>query len=318
MVPSTQAKPGVVLENPVPAPNLKDRALRSLSALPPFSPILTRLLATLAAEDVSFSALGDLIEKDTVVAANILHLVNSALYARRGTISSVRHAVSLLGVNKLRNAVLGMSIARVWNRVKMPPNWSMARFNMHSAAVAILSDLLAQRLPVEYPEGAFVAGLLHDSGRLLIAMALPQEHARILEVYALANPPAAPNAGANNGGPPIVNKTIIQCEQEVLGFTHPELSCEALKYWKLPEEIQIAVRDHHSSPAHSTHGRIPLSHVVDAANQYTNSTGLSILLRNTDSADPSAVDLLGLDAERLQTLLSEYREENNAMALYFR
>jgi HD-like signal output (HDOD) protein len=102
--------------------DLRDKALRSLSALPPFSPILSRLLATLAAEDVSFAVLGDLIEKDTVAAGNILHLVNSALYARRGTISSVRHAVSLLGVNKLRNAVLGMSIARVWNRVKMPAN----------------------------------------------------------------------------------------------------------------------------------------------------------------------------------------------------
>ena len=129
-----------------------DKALRSVSSLPPFSPILTRLLASLAEENVSFATLGDLIEKDAVVAANILQLVNSALYARSGSISSVRHALSLLGTNKLRNAVLGMSIARVWNRVKMPPTWSMARFNMHSAAVALLSDLLAQRLPaVVYP-----------------------------------------------------------------------------------------------------------------------------------------------------------------------
>lgn len=298
MVPSSQTKPGAVLEAPSP-PNLREKALRSLSALPPFSPILSRLLASLAAEDVSFAALGDLMEKDTVVAGNILHLVNSALYARRGTISSVRHAISLLGVNKLRNAVLGMSIARVWNRVKMPANWSMMRFNMHSAAVAILSDLLAQRVQVEYPEGAFVAGLLHDTGRLLIAMALPQEHARILERYAA-------------GG-----LTMVECEKEVLGFTHAELSADALKHWKLPEEIQIAVRDHHSSPASAAGGLIPLSHVVDAANQYTNSTGLSILLRNTDSADASAVELLGLDAEKLQLLLAEYREENNAMAVYF-
>jgi putative nucleotidyltransferase with HDIG domain len=280
--------------------DLKDKALRSLSALPPFSPILSRLLATLAAEDVSFAVLGDLIEKDTVAAGNILHLVNSALYARRGTISSVRHAVSLLGVNKLRNAVLGMSIARVWNRVKMPANWSMMRFNMHSAAVAILSDLLAQRVAVEYPEGAFVAGLLHDTGRLLIAMALPQEHTQVLERYAA-------------GG-----LSMVGCEREVLGFSHAELSAEALQHWKLPERIQVAVRDHHSSPAPDVDGLNPLSHVVDAANQYTNSSGLSILLHNTDSADASAVELLGLDTAKLQTLLAEFREENNAMAVYFR
>jgi HD-like signal output (HDOD) protein len=307
VVPST-AKPDFALDEVV-KPDLKAKALRSLGSLPPFSPILTRLLAALAAEDVSFAGLGDLIEKDTVVAANILHLVNSALYARRGSISSVRHAISLLGASKLRNAVLGMSIARVWNRVKMPASWSMARFNMHSAAVAVLSDLLSQRVPVVYPEGAFVAGLLHDAGRLLIALALPQEYERILEMFA---------AGA---------KPMTECEMEILGFTHAELSAEALKYWKLPEEIQIAVRDHHSSPAQAK-GGIPLSHVVDAANQYANSAGLSILVKNPsgskqaglnqDSADASAVELLGLDAEKLQALLAEFRTENNAMAVYFR
>lgn len=305
MLPSTQVKPAVALKSPPKPQELREKALRSLNSLPPFSPILTRLLSTLAAEDVSFATLGNLIEKDTVVAANILHLVNSALYARRGTVSSVRHAVSLLGVNKLRNAVLGMSIARVWNRVKMPPNWSMARFNMHSSAVAILSDLLAQRLPVEYPEGAFIAGLLHDSGRLLIALALPAEYGRIMELYSAAD--------AKTGRP-----HMCQCEQEILGFDHAELSFEAMKHWKLPDEVQIAVRDHHNSPARADRDRIPLSHVVDAANQYTNSTGLSILKRCTDSADTSAVELLGLDTEKLQGLLAEFREENNAMAVYFR
>ena len=122
----------------------------------------------------------------------------------------------------------------------------MARFNMHSSACAILSDLLAQRLNVEYAEGAFVAGLLHDVGRLLIAMALPRENALILD------------GGRGAQRWPKWRRPILSiiegCEQEVLGFTHAELSAEALKYWKLPEEIQIAVRDHHSSPAESIAG----------------------------------------------------------------
>ena len=238
-----------------------------------------------------------------MVAANILQLVNSALYARAGTISSVRHAISLLGTSKLRNAVLGMSIAKVWNRVKMPATWSMARFNMHSAAVALLSDMLAQRLPVAYPEGAFVAGLLHDVGRLLLALALPAEYEKIVHLY-------------NAGG-----RTLVDCEQEVVGFTHPQLSAAALQFWKLPEEIRVAVRDHHSSPAESDKG-IPLSHVLDAANQYANSVGVSILVANQlvtnyAAADPGAVELLGLDRDQLATLLVEFREENNAMAVYF-
>ncbi len=151
----------------------KTLALRSLDQLPPFSPILNRLMASLADEEVSFADIAALIERDTVLSANVLKLVNSALYGRRGTVSSVRAAVSILGLNKLRNAVLGLSVSRIWNRMKTPASWDMGRFNQHSAAVAVLADILVQQVEVEYPEGAFAAGLLHDLGRLIIATSLP-------------------------------------------------------------------------------------------------------------------------------------------------
>ncbi len=287
-----------------------DKAIRKLGELPPFSPVLNRLLATLAAEDVSFAKLSDLIEKDTVVSGNLLHLVNSALYARRGTINSVRHAVSILGMSKLRNAVLGMSIARMWNQVRTPPSWSMARFNLHSVSTAVLCDLLAQRLPVSYPEGAFVAGLFHDVGRMLIALALGEEHTRLVEMTKLAVRPVLD-----------CERPVLDCERSVLGFTHPELSAEALVFWKLPQQIQSAVRDHHDPPADpsSKPGEIPLSHVIDAANQYVNSQGVTILEgQATEFADATMVTALGLTPECLENVLSEYQTESAAMAQFFK
>jgi len=275
-----------------------DKALRSLSALPPFSPILNKVLASLAKEDVSFSKLGDLIEKDTVIAGNLLHLVNSALYARRGTINSVRHALSLLGMNKLRNAVLGMSISRMWNAVPTPASWSMARFNMHSAATAILSDMLAQGLPVHYPEGAFVAGLLHDVGKLLIAVALPEKYECVAERH-------------SNGAP------LLECEQETLGFTHPELSARALAVWNLPQPIQDAVRDHHR-PSHAAGAaEAPLSAIVAAADRHVNSIGISIL-QASSTAPRAGFEDLGLDRERGARLLEEFQTEYDAMSPFFR
>ena len=83
---------------------------------------MNRLIASLASDDVSFAKIADLIEKDTVLAGNILKLVNSALYGLAGTVNSIRHAVSLLGITKLRNAALSMSVARMWNQVKTPPD----------------------------------------------------------------------------------------------------------------------------------------------------------------------------------------------------
>jgi HD-like signal output (HDOD) protein len=282
---------------------LKQKALRALAELPPFSPILNRLMASLAGEDVSFLKLAELIEKDTVLAGNLLHVVNSALYARRGTINSVRHALSILGVDKLRNAVLGMSITRMWNQTRTPAGWPVARFNMHSSATAILSDMVAQRLPVQYPEGAFVAGLLHDVGRQILALGLPGEYQRILELRESGRP-------------------YLECEQEILGFTHAELSAGALAFWNLPEPIQTAVRYHHA-PAldHSSlkPGEIALSAVVDAANQYVNSTGVSIMPQaGAGSADATALASLGIERDRMDDLLAEFEAEYNAMAQFFR
>lgn len=279
---------------------LKERAIRSLRELPPFSPILNRLLASLAKEEVSFVKLGDLIEKDPVLAGNLLHLVNSALYARRGSINSVRHALSLLGINKLRNVVLGMSITRMWNQVRTPPSWSMARFNMHSAACATLSDLLAQRLTVNYAEGAFVAGLLHDVGRLLIALGLGEEHDRILQMHEAGKP-------------------LLECEMEAIGFSHPELSSEALIYWNLPEPIQNAVFYHHRADTDplARPNEVVLSRVLDAANQYVNAMGVSILKKSQEWADATLVESLGLSADEVKVLLAEFKSEFDSMSAFF-
>lgn len=302
-------KPNVVplSESTVDTGLLRERALRSLGELPPFSPILNRLLASLAKDDVSFVKLGDLIEKDTVVAGNLLQLVNSALYARRGSINSVRHALSLLGINKLRNAVLGMSISRMWNQVKTPPSWSMARFNMHSSAAAILSDMLAQRLAVDYAEGAFVAGLFHDVGRLLIALGLRAEHGRIVALH------------ESQG------KNLLDCEAEIIGLRHPDLSAEVLSVWHLPEPVQNAVRHHHTpqaDPLAKVADKVPLSRVLDAANQYVNAMGVSILKpkpgRAPDSADAALVDSLGLPADQMHTVLADFKSEYEAMSIFFR
>lgn len=307
------------LEPPEPHPDqpgnpLIAKALRALEELPPFSPIMHRVLASLAGEEVSFAELGDLIEKDAVIAGNLLYLANSPLYVRWHAINSVKYAVSVLGTSKLRNAVLGMSVAGMWNQSRLPAAWSMKRFNMHSAAVALLSDLLAQHVPVEYPEGAFVAGLFHDLGRLLIAVALPRQKAAVWKRFE-----------AGDG-------SFLECERATLGFTHADLSAAAVAVWKLPQAVQTAVGTHHARwfptpdcgvstipiPDGGEDGRIPLGRLVDAANQYINSTGNSISADpRAGASDPEAIASLGLGPAELTRLLSEFQEEYLTMMRFF-
>ncbi len=248
----------------------------------PFSIILNRLLAMLAGSDVDYARLGEMIEKDTVIAANILQLVNSAMYGRRGTVNSVRHALTLLGIEKVRNAALGMSITRIWNGAQMPASWSMARFNVHSASVAILSDCIAQRVPVIYGEGAFIAGLLHDVGELLIALSLPREYEAI---------------------------TAGEPETNVLGLEHAELSAAALGVWNLPVPIQTAVLYHHHPSAEpgSSDTEVRLAQVVYAADQYLCSEG-----------DARFVTSLEIGERETIALLDEFEQEREALVKFFR
>ena len=281
---------------------VRERALRALGQLPPFSPILNRLIASLAQEDVSFAKVADLIEKDTVLAGNVLRLVNSALYGLRGTVNSIRHAVSLLGIVKLRNATLGMSVARMWAQVKTPPGWSMARFNHHSFGVALLSDLVAQRRAVSYAEGAFAAGLFHDLGLLLVAMGLPEEFKEISLLCEQSD--ASP----------------LECELKILGLTHAELSSLALASWNLPRQIQMAVRYQDKpdlDPTEVEANELSLSIILNAADGYLNSIGTSISLFDGKPKDGQvSVEALGL-GERLPAVLTEFEAEFTAMKRYF-
>jgi HD-like signal output (HDOD) protein len=287
---------------PAGTPTVRERSLIALGQLPPFSPILNRLIASLASEDVSFAKIADLIEKDTVLAGNILKLVNSALYGLAGTVNSIRHAVSLLGISKLRNAALSMSVARMWSQVKTPAGWSTPNFNQHSVGVGILSDLLAQRLNVEYAEGAFAAGLFHDLGLLLVAIGMHDEYKQLTLLTQKSK------------------KWEPEYETQVLGMTHAELSADALAQWNLPDEIQTAVRYHGSpelDPTKVEPGQVTLSHVLNAADRYVKGTGVFVSLFESPSEDPqSALDQLGL-GERLPVILNEFENEFTAIKAYF-
>ena len=238
----------------------RDRALRALSDLPPFSPVLDRVLASVARDDCPYSRLAGMIEKDTVLAGNLLKVVNSALFGRRGTVNSVGHAVSLLGIVRLRNAALAMSVARMWRAARAAPGWSPARFNLHSVGVAFVTDLVAQRAPVQYAEGAFAAGLFHDLGRLLIATGCRDEWVAIER---------AVEAGED----------ICEAERDALGVSHCELSAEAIRLWGLPDPIAVAARHHHC-PGHDDTpvppGRLRLSELVHAADRFANQRGIAI------------------------------------------
>ncbi|MCE5307129.1 MAG: HDOD domain-containing protein [Acidobacteriales bacterium] len=276
---------------------LKDQALRALNQLPPFSPILGTLIATLAGESVSFQQVAVQIEKDTVLAGTVLRMVNSAMYGRRGNISSVRHAVALIGLDRLRNVALSLSISQLWARARAARRWPASQFNLHGVATAILADTIAQNTQVNYPEGAFVAGLLHDVGKLLIAVGLPSEFEQVLDMV------------EHTG------REWSACEDAVLGFHHAELSGLVMERWNLPLEVQRAVTHHHESFAFGL--PLPLASVIATADLTVNQMGLT-LFPGKGTPPPEKIETLaplGL-GDREPYIIVNFQSEFEAIRSY--
>ncbi len=273
----------------------RESAVKAISRLPVFSPVLNRLIASLADENVSFAQLGDLVEKDTVLAGNVLRLVNSAAYARRGTVNSVRHGVSILGLAKLRNAAMTWSLARMWSSQKFASGWTAKDFNLHGVACAVMADLIVAETEVSYPEGAFAAGLLQNIGMLLVAAALPDEFDQIRTHYCESS------------------LSYVDCESEIIGVSHPELSAETLAVWNLPKPIATAVSEHHCPP-----GTASLAAIIAAADELAARQGIHVQLwfRMPHGTPLAVFEEIGL-GEKADSLLSAFHAEFEALRSFF-
>lgn len=267
-----------------------------LSKLPPFNPILTKLMANISNPDVKVEELAGLIESDSVLAGTVLRIVNSAAYGRMSTVSNVRHAIAMLGTNRLRNIVMGLSACNLVSGVTLPSVWSARAFNLHSIAVANLTALIAQNVRVAYPEGAFVAGLLHDVGKLAVAVSAPREYGEIL-------------AGCS-----AAERELHEVEMENWGFSHAAISQAVLAAWKLPEPIQVAVLYHHSPEMDpSSNGLMSLSHAIRVADSVVNTMGYHATPSKQEPQDPAPVLAAAGLGSRTEKLLPALEKEMAAI-----
>ncbi len=138
----------------------RESAIRAADRLPLLSSVLQRSMRLLAkGDDVSIIDLGAVIEEDAVITGSLLAIANSVLYSRNNSVASVRLAIARLGVNKTRNVLLGLTVSKCFNSVRILGPWSLAHFNAHSLAVATLSDLLVQNVKSGEPGMGVYGGI---------------------------------------------------------------------------------------------------------------------------------------------------------------
>jgi len=271
--------------------DVQSRMLGLLQRLPAFSPIVRQLLASLSVDqdNVSLVAIGKLIEQDPLIAGKVLSVANSALYNRGLNVISIQQAATRLGLSRLRNVILSLSVNRIWGSFRPPISFSMARFNLHSLATATAAEILSRQICPDLTDHAFVAGLFHDVGELLLVHCYPGEYTGLLEKAALS-------------GDQCENR-----ERALFGITHGEVSAKVTAYWRLPWSIQTAVR-FHECPGNVDAGEAEFSlcDIVYAADRYADAFGYSL----SDHAypDDQIVEMLapfGIDDDQIRPAFAQ-------------
>jgi HD-like signal output (HDOD) protein len=190
--------------------------------------ICVRVNQMVSSQDYTMSELAELIAQDADISARILRMANSPLYGQRSKVETLTRAVTLLGGEELRNLAMATVAQRTF--VGIPESLvNMTDYWQHSVTTGVMAQILAKRCNILHSERLFVLGVLHDVGRLVIYLALPNESRDILLI---------------TGGD---NWILSEVEQDVLGFTHLEVGRALLKSWHLPESFQ-AVAGYHNAP----------------------------------------------------------------------
>lgn len=217
------------VQPPAPLDDLRAAKPVSLVAINP-PPLPQAFLALRRVAENPLSTVADVaavISTDPSLAAYVLRLANSTLYSPVCRVETVSRAVTAIGLGEIEVMAAGAMLGRLFEKPPRPDLLRLDDFWKHAVAVGILSRALAERVGERGGERFFVAGLLHDMGRLVLAVAEPDLAAAAL--------------GRTDGG----RLPVDAAERLELGFDHAALGGRIGNKWRLPETLAAAVAGHH-------------------------------------------------------------------------
>ncbi|MBU0639183.1 MAG: HDOD domain-containing protein [Planctomycetes bacterium] len=204
-----------------------EQILERVATLPRLPDASVRLVEVLNNPNSTIVEIVDTIRYDQAITAEVLRLCNSASMGLSRTVTSLDDAVAYLGTAKVLQLVMAAHTRTMLGRAQegygLPPGSLWA----HSVAVALTGQTFARRLGLSERGVMFTAGLLHDVGKVVLNEYVASEYAEIARLV------------FSDG------LTFLEAEQQVLGFTHPEIGGRIAERWDLPAPITRAIRYHH-------------------------------------------------------------------------
>lgn len=231
-----------VPDTPPPGPMALIESDPKLTSLPD---VFVRINEVLNDAHSTAKEAAEAIGKDTSLSTKLLKLVNSAFYGFPVKVDTLSRAVTIVGSRQLTTLALGISVIALFK--DLPGGLvDMRSFWKHSIACGVFASTLADPQAGGEVERLFVAGLLHDVGRLVLYRNLPRHAAHVLATARLER------------------ILLREAERRLLGFDHATLAGMLLRKWRFPESLEKAVRHHHGGLAHLSMPLPATVHVADA------------------------------------------------------
>ncbi len=189
-------------------------------------PVASKVLAMLEDDNIDIRNLSKVIEADASLTLKLLRVANSPLYATRTEINTIHQAIITLGLNRLTNIVLGVSIFSKFllSSQKIAAEL-MQKFWWHASCTGMVAKSLSTKINRLYKENEFIGGLLHDIGKLAMLQYDAKKYYQVVDRV---------QKGALD----------LEAELEVFGVTHTQVGGEIAKLWRLPQELYTIIAFH--------------------------------------------------------------------------
>jgi HD-like signal output (HDOD) protein len=214
--------------------------LKAISAragdLPPIPAIAFQALQLTKDPNSSARQLQSVIARDQALAARILRIVNSAMYCLCREVSTISHAVAILGMETLRSVLMAAAVQQLFQGGMGRRDLTSKLLADHSWGAAIAAGIIAKRTGYESCEEAFLCGLMHDIGKLVLKKNFAGQYLNII-------------SDTYRG-----ETTFCDAEMAVFGFTHAHVGALVSEKWNFPPQLSFAIGFHHkpvSAPMHT-------------------------------------------------------------------
>jgi HD-like signal output (HDOD) protein len=261
-----------------------------VQGLPTLPSMLNNINKMVLNPSTSAKEVAQIISSDPALTSKVLRVVNSSFYGFPNRITTVSHAIVILGFNTIKSIVLSSTIFDVFRRGGKPGDFDRAEFWKHSIGCGAAAKVLGRRINYPLLEELFIAGLLHDVGKIVLDQYLPDKFA---EVGALVRSR---------------DILIAEAEMEILGVTHADVGAWLFEKWNLSKGLTDTVRCHHNPALAGESQRFAeIIHVADVlvrAVRFGNGGDQKI-----PAIQESAWRSLGLSAGELDGLLTQTSQE---------